>query len=148
MDNSMVITVFISFDFVYNPVFIYFIAIFWLSIRSFLNASDYCRNESDCRGITEENGWFYTHSTAQVYGSSGVTSWRKGIIWADNFVPRVSWGAISPGPGLTGNMDPTKMVGVLGHHTAGVQCFTQTECKSKMRDFQLEDMKDDFRLAL
>ena len=112
----------------------------WLVIRSFRDATDYCRTNETCRGITEENGFFYTHLTAQVYGSSNITSWRKGILWADNFVPRVSWGAISPQPGLTGNMDPRKMVGIMGHHTAGVQCFTQTECKSKMRDFQLEDM--------
>ena len=59
------------------------------------------------------------HKTAQVFGSSNVTSWRKGFYWADNFVPRVSWGARSPGPGITGNMDPMKMVGIMGHHTAG-----------------------------
>ena len=44
-------------------------------------------------------------------------------------------------------MDPMKMVGIMGHHTAGPQCFTQTDCKSKMRDFQLEDMNGGLRLA-
>ena len=123
---------------------------FWLSIRSFRTASDYCRDESDCRGITKENGWFYTHSTAQIaqnQGTPSVTSWIKGFLWAGNFVPRVSWGAVSPGPGLPGNMDPTKIDGVSAPHTVGPQCFTQTECKSKMRDFQLKDMMDGSRLG-
>ena len=35
-------------------------------------------------------------------------------------------------------MDPSKMVGAMGHHTAGNRCFDQSECKEKMRDFQQE----------
>ena len=118
---------------------------FKLVTRSFDDASEYCRNASECRGISEENELFYTHSKAQVFGPSDVTSWRKGIYWAENFVPRVSWGARSPGPGITGNMDPLKMVGIMGHHTTGPKCLTQSACKSKMREFQLDDMNEGFR---
>ena len=113
--------------------------------RSFHNASDYCSIAPECAGISEENGKFYTHSKAKVEDSSGVTSWFKGIFWADNFVPRVSWGASSPKPSLTGYMDPMTMVGAMGHHTVGSQCFTQSECKAKMQYFQQDDFSAGFR---
>lgn len=107
--------------------------------RSFVNASDYCGEAAECAGISEKSGWFYTHSKAEVNESVGVTSWMKGIHWADNFIPRVSWGASSSRPGLTGYMDPLKMVGAMGHHTDGNQCFTQSDCITKMRNFQQDD---------
>ena len=42
--------------------------------------------------------------------------WKKGIIWADNFVPRVDWGAREP-KGIENFPIPAE-VGVMGHHTA------------------------------
>ena len=99
----------------------------------------------ECAGISEEKGWFYTHSKADVKESPDVTSWMKGTYWTDNFVARVSWGARSPGPGLTGYMDPMTVVGAMGHHTDGKQCLTQSDCMTKMRDFQKDDMDKGFR---
>jgi len=120
---------------------------FWLGKRSFVNASEFCGQASDCAGISEENGWFYTHSKAQVVDSPGVTSWMKGLYWTENFVARASWGAVPSKPGLTGYMDPSKMVGAMGHHTSpyylpyqstSKRCFDQSNCKEKMRDLQQE----------
>ena len=113
--------------------------------RSFVNATDYCSLATECAGISEEKGWFYTHSKAEVDGSTGVTSWMKGNYWANNFVPRVSWGASSPKAGVTGFMDPFKMIGTMGHHTDGNQCFAPSDCKKKMRDFQQDDFDQGLR---
>ena len=118
----------------------YFILI---SKSSLLNASDYCTPDPNCAGISQESGWFYTHSNARIADAVGVTSWTKGTYWADNFVPRVSWGAMPPKAGLTGYMDLTRMVGAMGHHTTGNQCFTQSECKARMQTFQQEDFLDE-----
>ena len=75
----------------------------------------------------------------------GINSWTKGIYWTENFVARVSWGAAPSKPGLTGYMDPSKMVGAMGHHTVGNQCFTQSDCKTRMQNFQQEDFDQGFR---
>ena len=77
--------------------------------------------------------------------SEGVKSWIKGIYWTDKLVARVSWGARPPNPGMTGYMDPLNMVGVLGHHTTGNQCTTQSSCITKMQNFQEEDMNNGLR---
>ena len=118
---------------------------FRFALRSFLNASEFCSSALDCAGISEENRWFYTHSKAEVVYLTGVTSWMKGTYWTDNFVARVSWEAKSPKSGLTGYMDPMKVVGAMGHHTVGSQCFTQSDCITKMRIFQKDDMDNGFR---
>ena len=60
----------------------------------------------------------------------------KGLYWTENFVARASWGAVPSKPGLTGYMDPSKMVGAMGHHTVSNRCFDQSNCKTKMQDFQ------------
>ena len=101
-----------------------------------MSASDFCGQASDCAGISQENGWFYTHSSAEVFDASDVTSWMKGLYWTENFVPRPVWGAQPPKANLTGYMDPLKMVGALGHHTASNRCFDQSDCKYRMQIFQ------------
>ena len=103
-----------------------------------MTASEFCGKASDCAGISEENGWFFTYSKAEVVDSPGVTSWMKGLYWTENFVARPSWGAQPPKPNLPGYMDPSKIVGVMGHHTSSNRCFDQSKCKEKMRDFQEE----------
>ena len=65
----------------------------------------------------------------------------KGTYWTENFVARASWGASPSKPDLTGYMDPSKMVGAMGHHTASNRCSTQSDCKTKMKNFQ-EDAFD------
>ena len=60
--------------------------------------------------------------------------WKKGTIWAENFVPRVDWGAREP-RGLE-NFPIPATVGVMGHHTAWDRCWTKEECSKEVRKIQ------------
>ena len=83
---------------------------------------------------------YFSGSTYKLNGqlrfvsSGGSKAWTKEIVWADNFIPRVSWGARDP-TGIT-NFEHPASTGVIGHHTAGHRCSTKESCISSVQGTQ------------
>jgi len=88
-----------------------------------------------CAGVTKENSYTYTiRATYKFVSSSTEESWTKEIVFSDNFVPRPQWGAREP-TAVTSFSLPASH-GLIGHHTAGHECFTLDECISRMKGTQ------------
>ena len=83
---------------------------------------------------------YFSGSTYKLNGqlrfvsSGGSKAWTKEIVWADNFIPRVSWGARDP-TGIT-NFEHPASTGVIGHHTAGSRCSTKEACINNIKGTQ------------
>lgn len=70
-----------------------------------------------------DNERFFLHSSIKFVDGqeTGAELWKKGEIWAENFVPRVDWGARDP-VGID-NFPKPASTGVMGHHTHWDSCF-------------------------
>merc|ERR1719394_90630 len=99
-------------------------------------AQDRCIELGDlCSGVTRENSSSYTVRGSYKFVSSwSMESWTKEVVFSDKFVPRPQWGAREPN-GITSFSIPASH-GVIGHHTAGSQCFSYDECVSNVRATQ------------
>jgi len=88
-----------------------------------------------CSGVTRESSSSFTVRRNYVFKkTSGYESWTKEVVWAPNFVPRAQWGAREPKDVTTFHLPAPH--GVIGHHTAGHECFTLDECINNVRGTQ------------
>jgi len=101
-------------------------------------AVEQCNRIRDCMTIVKhrDNERFFLHSSIQFVDGeqTGAELWKKGEIWAENFVPRIDWGARDP-VGIE-NFPKPASTGVMGHHTHWDSCFSLEECSAEVREIQ------------
>ena len=90
---------------------------------------------NSCSGVTKEGSASYTVRKDYVFASAGgYESWTKEVVWAANFVPRAQWGAREPTAVSTFSLPAEH--GIIGHHTAGHECFSFDECINNIQGTQ------------
>jgi len=93
-------------------------------------------------GVTRESSSSYTVRKNYVFTYAGsYESWTKEEVWAPNFVPRAQWGAREPTDVTTFTLPAQH--GIIGHHTAGGQCFSYDSCLSEVKgtqDYHMNNM--------
>ena len=93
-----------------------------------------------CAGVTTESTGYRLRRDLFFTYAADTETWVKGQIWAANFVPRNAWAARDAKD--LDNFPLPAEVGVIGHHTAGTECFNLQDCIAVMKgiqDFHMDD---------
>jgi len=95
-----------------------------------------CNSIHTCRAITKSinTDLYLLHTTIEFGSNDEIEMWKKGIIWAENFIPRVYWNASDP-VGIENFPIPASS-GVMGHHTNWDRCFNFESCSAEVKKIQ------------